>query len=163
VRQISWSPDSALLAFGAVDNTVALWDPAAQTTTRLLETGTPDWQGVDHITWSPGGTLLAGAEGSAIWVWDTESGTRLHLLEGHSAAIGSIAWLDRGTQLASVSVDGDARLWRLSAGTFEGELLHQVSGSPGQVRSIAWSPDATRLAAGGTDGAIRIWAIPLDE
>jgi WD40 repeat protein len=59
-----------------------------------------------------GGTKLASeSSGGTVTLWDTETGERLEILEGHTDSVESVAWSPDGTKLATGSVEGTIVLW----------------------------------------------------
>ena len=59
-----------------------------------------------------------------------------------------------GQMLASGSVDGTVRLWRVSDGALVRTLKH-----PGGVTSVEFSPDGRWVACGSYDRAVRLWRV----
>src|SRR5438105_2144635 len=80
INQIAWSPDGGMLASGADDATIRLWD--AQTG-RPLRTLTGHTDLVFSVAWSPdGGMLASGARDGTIRLWDAQTGRPLRTLTG---------------------------------------------------------------------------------
>ncbi|WFE35596.1 hypothetical protein [Micromonospora sp. WMMD975] len=75
------------------------------------------------------------------------------VLAGHTDAVRGVAWSPDGTQLATGSRDGTARIWHADTGT----VVRALRGHTGMVEAVDWSPDATRLATASRDGTIRVW------
>lgn len=76
-------------------------------------------------------------------------------LEGHSAAVLSVAFSPDGALVASGSVDNSVRMWQVNGGA----LLHTLRGHPFPVRAVRFSPSGALLATGSTDGIIRLWSV----
>jgi WD40 repeat protein len=79
----------------------------------------------------------------------------LFTMQGHSAAVTSVAFSPNGGLLASGSVDNTLRLWRSK----EGLLLRTMRGHPFPVLAVDFSPNGTTLATGSTDGLVRTWEL----
>ena len=146
---VAFSPDGTMLALGAYDSKIILWDLAAGTTTATYEhRGT-----VYSVAFSPDGTkLVTGNFEGTVMLWDLATGTHANL-KGHTDAVESVAYSPDGTTLASGSDDHTVRLWdavtRKEIATLEGHTSW--------VKSVAFSPDGKTLASGASDGTVRLW------
>lgn len=49
---------------------------------------------------------------SSVYLWETETGKQLAVLEGHQKGVTDVVWLPTGRGLASCSIDGTIRLWQ---------------------------------------------------
>ena len=156
VRSVAFSPDSKILASSSTDNTIRLWDVAAQMEMAILTGHTDD---VSSVMFSPDGKLLAsGSYDSTIKLWDVATGKETATLkqvtsEGPTYCPYSIAFSPDGQTLAS-SCGWGVRLWDMKTlkekGTLEGKSI--------RVLSVAFSPDGKLLAfAGLKQGLIDVW------
>ncbi|MGW4472046.1 TIR domain-containing protein [Nonomuraea sp. NPDC004354] len=185
VYAVAFSDD--LLATGASDGTVVLWDPL---TGRPLHTLRGHADGVWPVRFSPAGDLIvAGGGDGVVRIWSTSTGALLHRLSGHTAPIFTAAftpsglvtgdsagtvrvWDPRSGRHVRTLFSGQGAVYRAAAGADllatghedgtvrvwrNGELLHTLSGHQGRVYCVAFSPDADLLATGDTEGAVLLW------
>lgn len=109
VRAVAFSPDDALLASGADDNTVRVWN--AQTGEQLAAMAGHAAK-IYTVTFSPDGTRIAsGGNDNTIRLWDTESFEQVAVLTGHTSYVHSLRFSPDGTQLVSGSGDFTVRIW----------------------------------------------------
>ncbi|MFI7704784.1 TIR domain-containing protein [Nonomuraea sp. NPDC049480] len=138
-----------LLATGASDGTVLLWDALTGERLRTL-TGHAD--GVWPVRLSPAGDLVAAGGGDGVVrVWETATGRPVHELDGHQAPIYTAAF-GRSTLVTGDSA-GVVRVWDLESGRMRGTL----DGHRGSVYRAVPSPDGRLLATGDEAGIVRLW------
>lgn len=110
VNCLEYSPNGAWIASGHYDGAIRIWD--AQTG-QLLRTLPADGV-VESLAFNNDGTVLAAGYSyvdHVVRLWDAETGLLLRTLEGHQAAVESLAFSPGGSMLASGSYDGVIRLW----------------------------------------------------
>ncbi len=109
------------------------------------------------LAWSPDGSMLASASGSAsdltIRLWNA-NGEPAGILRGHTDSVLSMAWSPDGQTLASGAADQTVRLWMR-----DGSLARTLFVKQGHVWAVAWSPDGKLLAT----GSIVQWLNPTVE
>jgi ribosome assembly protein 4 len=97
-------------------------------------------------------------------IWDTDTGTPVHTLKGHTSWVLAASWSPDGKILATGSMDNTVRLWDPKTGEALGGPL---KGHTKWITSLTWEPYHTqqkgkpRLASASKDGTIRIWDVPL--
>ncbi len=116
---------------------------------------------VYSVAFSPvDNTLLAsGSSDSTVKLWDIVNQTDVATLEGHAAAVGSVAFSPNGMLLASGSGDGTVKLWDVETHT----NVATLEGHTNEGTSVAFSPDGTLLAAGESDGTIKLWDVETHQ
>ncbi len=87
-------------------------------------------------------------------MWDATNGNKLLILEGHTAAIFSVAFSTNGQRIVTGSQDQTAKVWDAVTGT---NLLTYSKGHSGRVWSVAFSRDGQRIVSGGWDRIAKVW------
>jgi WD40 repeat protein len=77
----------------------------------------------------------------------------VHALDGHTAAVESVAFSPDGRTLASGSQDGTIILWNVASGA----NVQTLDGRTSSVWSVAFSPDGRTLASGSQDNTVILW------
>jgi WD40 repeat protein/tRNA A-37 threonylcarbamoyl transferase component Bud32 len=117
---------------------------------------------------SPSGQVLAsGSTDRRIMLWNMQSGTLLHTIDGktllhhsgHTDRITTLCFTPDGSALVSGSKDGTIKLWDLS----ERKLISTLSSSEWVISAIAISPDGSLLVSGGDNGVIEFWDLAHGE
>jgi WD40 repeat protein len=162
VEAVAFSPDSKILASGAWDHSVKLWDVKSGKLLRTL-IGEPRIPAVsfqvDCVAFSPDGkTIACGSIDKTIQMWDVGSGQKLHTMVHGSTAddsaveVHSIAFSPNGKMLASGSENQSVNIWDAASG----RLLKEIAGDD-QIESVAFSNDGKTLAAGNNGKTIAIY------
>lgn len=162
VHAIGWSPDSSVIAAGADEGDLTVWDPRPR---GVRQYGRQSFKGhakaVMSVAWSPDGSVIAaGASEGSIRIWSVDTGRQTNVLEGHVRAVTSLSFTADGRLLASKSLDGTVRVWLCE--TWEVVALideYAAGGSP----ELAFHPRELILATlGEQERAIRLWRIDLE-
>lgn len=97
--------------------------------------------------------LALGDSQGKVKIYNLQSGTRIHVFEGHGDSVNSVYFNHAGNLLASGSTDHTIRLWDVKTG----ECIRILSGHNNPVFSVAWSPDDRTLISGSSDRSIKVW------
>ncbi|XPS92035.1 hypothetical protein M3J09_001441 [Ascochyta lentis] len=95
-------------------------------------------------------------------VWDSESGSRTQKLCGHNSSVASIAFSQHLSQLASLSEDGNIRIWDIQKGTCLHTFASKFEHTNQPLQVIAFSRDSTLLALGSYQGTIESWDVTTE-
>ncbi len=155
VTSYATSPDGKILALGAWDGTVRLFEAGTGALLYLLPDGMTE--DVEGIAFSPDGTRVAAvSRNSNGAVWDVRSGARQYELRLHEDSVESVVWSPDGSMLATGSWDGDIRFW--DAATGDQQPFIEDAHTEG-IFALAFSPDGQRIASGSQEGTTKVWEL----
>lgn len=150
VSTLAVSPDGSMLASGAADGAVDLWDLAAGLKARSL-----GGQGgaVMCLALTPDGkTLVSGSKDKTIKLWDTAGGELLRSLQVNDLSR-AMAISPDGNMAAYAGAENTIKIIALSSGN----LLLTLRGHVGGTLALALTPDNKTLASGGMDNLVKLW------
>ena len=110
----------------------------------------------------PGKARQSGSWGHGsdqLFIWDTQSWSRVAVINDPSEGVYGVAWSADGERLVSAGSDGMLRWWNPQ----NGQCILSRQGHEGPVQSLRASPDGRLLASCGDDGAIQIWQMESGE
>lgn len=150
VTAVTFPPGGGMLATGATDRKIRLWDVATRRLIRALEGHTA---AVGDLAFSPDGKTLVSA-GREIKVWSVADGKELATLSDDEAAcVGRMALHPEGRLAAAACADRAVRLWDLA----KRKLVKVYRENPDTITSVAFSPKGDLVASSSHDGTIKVW------
>jgi ribosome assembly protein 4 len=106
--------------------------------------------------------FVTGSGDSTARIWDCDTGTPKHTLQGHTSWVLCVAFSPDGTMIATGSNDKTVRVWESSSGK---PLGGAMKGHTAFIRALCWEPyhlqeaGRPRLASASKDATVRIWDI----
>ena len=165
VHSVAFSPDSNIVASGAYDGSVRLWDVATGANTARLWGRTHAGHSVGlSVAFSPDGNMLASGDfDKTVRLWDVATGANTATLK-HYTPVNSVAFSADGNMLASGTSGNSVELWDVATGANTATLRHNKNIHPRfdhhyWVYSVAFSPDGNMLASGGDNGIFKLWDV----
>lgn len=150
---LGWDPKGERLATSGEDGRVHVWHPDRHEPIWEASQGR-DW--MEFLAWSPDGSYLACAGGSAVQVWDRD-GHRVNRLERFGSTVSGLAWRSDGKAIAVASY-GVVQVFALGEDVPTAALVWKSS-----FVSLAWSPDGRHIAAGTQENSVVYWQAPLGD
>src|SRR5262249_55103983 len=153
---VALSPGGTLLASGAGDCTVRVWEVATGKEIRHVQ----GRQTVRSVVFSPNGKLLAASDGDGVLrLYDVATGGVGHAMRRPEPA-GTSAFAPDGTVLASSgSENGGIYLWDVATG----KERRREPGHRSRVDRVVVSPDGKVIASAGREPGIRLWSAATGE
>ncbi len=146
-------PKGRLVAAGAAEQTVSLWD--------LKSTGMRSWRSqasawVSCVAISGDGRSLASSSLSrSLSVTDVKGDALFHI-ESPESAVTALAWSEDGKLLATGSADATVKIWSGQ----NGALLQTLYRIRSTVTALAFSRDKRYLVVAAVDLSLRVFRLP---
>jgi WD40 repeat protein len=168
VLQVAFSPDGRRVVTRSYDKTARVWDLSCAVPVAIPLEGHGDL--ILSVAFSPDGRRVAtGSQDNTARVWGitgsddnaapvcelsgASPAANVTALEGHHAAVTSVAFSSGGQRVVTGSLDNTARVWDLS-GTAETSIV--LEGHTGPLREVAFSTDG-RVVTESQDNTARVW------
>jgi WD40 repeat protein len=148
INALAFSADGKLLAAGAEDGRVSIWEAA---TGRLLHMLGRHRAEVQALAFSSVEKLLiSGDREGEVWLWDAATWEKVYQVKANQVAVHALAFSPRGDLWAAAGFYGAITLWDVRRPRKVGELRNvRTDDALGEDRynAIAFSSDGRRLAA----------------
>ncbi|RMZ87799.1 hypothetical protein DV736_g4978, partial [Chaetothyriales sp. CBS 134916] len=155
IRSVCFSPDGKLLATGAEDRKIRVWDIESR---RIRNTFDGHDQDIYSLDFARSGRLIASGSGDkTVRLYDIESNAQVMVLSIEDG-VTTVAMSPDGRYVAAGSLDKSVRVWDCSSGYLT-ERLEGPSGHKDSVYSVAFSPNGRELVSGSLDKTIKMWEL----
>jgi WD40 repeat protein/tRNA A-37 threonylcarbamoyl transferase component Bud32 len=152
VGPVAFSPDGRLLAKGATDGTIQMWDVVSR---RLIRTLEKHADAVRDLAFSPDGIHLASASHDrTVKYWEVPTGKLLETHVGHTHFVSSVDFTPDGRRIVSGGYHGKVKVREVQSGRPVVLSEHQT-----EVVSLDLAPDGRRLATADVSGIVHIWDV----
>lgn len=155
IRSVCFSPDGKLLATGAEDKIVRIWDIQKK---RIRTVYDGHQQEIYSLDFSLDGRLIVSGSGDkTARIWDMSDGSCSVLTISdpdslnNDAGVTSVAISPNGTLVAAGSLDTVVRIWDVATG----QLVERLRGHRDSVYSVAFTPDGKGLVSGSLDKTLK--------
>jgi eukaryotic-like serine/threonine-protein kinase len=112
-----------------------------------------------HLALHPGRPLMAiSCRDGTVNLWSCVDRAAAGVLHAHRDAVVCAGFSPDGTRLATASLDGTARAWRLDGRPLTPPLPHG-----GHVNWTEFSPDGESMVTASAEGLVRLWRLPGSE
>ena len=145
VWSVVYSADGRRVASASADDTIRVWNPRNGREVQQFNSCTLHFS---NLAFSPDGKMLAiGRWDGKVIISLSDSIIWTSVFEGHTGPVTSVAFHPKLPILASVSTDGNLRIW-----SFETDvpvpIKHDLLNHNVPFTSVAFSPDGRTLAVG---------------
>jgi WD40 repeat protein len=157
IMSLAYSPDGNVLAAGGGHDPVRLWNPKTGELIKEINE-----HNVTSLAFTDSGrTLLMAGYQKQVRLYDLQGNKETGRLEGHKAAIKSVAVSPDTQTIASGGQDGLVFLWEWNTKN----KITELKGHTDEVTAVAFSPDkeSNLLASAGSDRVIHLWSIETNK
>jgi hypothetical protein len=141
-----------VLAAGTSNNIIYLYDIAAGTFKKTIETNSP--YGMTGLKFSANGTILAGwDEQGPGSLWHVDTGNQLATLQFSPDLLGMTFSPDETILASWHSLEAPIRLWNVGTG-------QQLFELPYSAYTATFNPAGTLIATNNENGSVSLWGVP---
>jgi hypothetical protein len=150
VTCVSHLPDGRIVS-GGMDSKLCLWGKGGSRSCIELSAHSGSISSV--CTSASGGHVISTSYDKTVRVWNTQRGSELTALRGHTAPVLGLDWSTKGCGLLLTGDrSGMAAIWDLEYGS-----ALQLKGHSGHVTALKWLNGGQTCVTGDQAGTMRLW------
>ncbi|KAK6203646.1 WD40-repeat-containing domain protein [Scheffersomyces amazonensis] len=157
IRSVCFSPDGKLLATGAEDKLIRIWDLSTKRIIKILRGHEQDIYSLDFFP--DGDRLVSGSGDRTVRIWDLRS-SQCSLTLSIEDGVTTVAVSPDGQLIAAGSLDRTVRVWDSTTGFLVERLdsgNESGNGHEDSVYSVAFTINGKQIASGSLDRTVKIW------
>lgn len=157
IRSVCFSPDGKLLATGAEDKLIRIWDLTTKRIIKILRGHEQDIYSLDFFP--DGDRLVSGSGDRSVRIWDLRS-SQCSLTLSIEDGVTTVAVSPDGKLIAAGSLDRTVRVWDSTTGFLVERLdcgNENSNGHEDSVYSVAFSNNGNQIASGSLDRTVKLW------
>lgn len=157
IRSVCFSSDGKLLATGAEDKLIRIWDLSTKRIIKILRGHEQDIYSLDFFP--DGDRLVSGSGDRTVRIWDLRS-SQCSLTLSIEDGVTTVAVSPDGKLIAAGSLDKTVRVWDSSTGFLVERLdsgNESGNGHQDSVYSVAFSTNGHQIASGSLDRTVKLW------
>lgn len=162
---VAFTRDGQMLASGAADKNVKVFDPSSGRLIKLFEGHTNH---VLSVAWKRNGRMLAsGGADKVAKLWDMITGEQTRSIDGFKKEVTSVSFLEGASEVLVASGDTSVQVAR-EEGKKEGgnegaNKIRSFKAGTEYVQAAAVTPDGKTFCTGGADSTLRIFLSNKDQ
>lgn len=161
IRSVCFSPDGKLLATGAEDKLIRIWDIEKKKIVMILKGHGQDIYSLDYFP--SGNKLVSGSGDKTVKIWDLTTGQCTFTLSIEDGVTTVAVSPGIGKYIAAGSLDRTVRVWDSETGFLVERLDSENelnNGHKDSVYSVVFTRDGKGVISGSLDRSVKLWNLP---
>lgn len=154
INCLVYSPNGSLIASGADDHNVILWNAKSGKIIQTLEHEEKITALAFHRSSQ---SIASGDNDGTIKLWCTQSGKLLYTFKGHNEKVTALAYSPTSQVIATGSSDNTVKLWNIQNNVSPIHILEEHRN--GGVIELAYRHDGKVICSKGGDGKLLLWNV----
>lgn len=157
IRSVCFSPDGKILATGAEDKLIRIWDLTTKKIIKVLKGHEQDIYSLDFFP--DGNRLVSGSGDRTVRIWDLRT-SQCSLTLSIEDGVTTVAVSPDGQLIAAGSLDKTVRVWDSTTGFLVERLdssNENGNGHKESVYSVTFSTTGKQIASGCLDRTVKLW------